>query len=330
MSLVTHLGPSQNCGHYTAIGQAPNGNYYQFDDSCVRPLPLSAVLGTNAYIMFFEKDNTIEETSVPTASTSNVVYGPQLPSNILNREKSPLKLSLYKNEDRKPIILNSSASETPKPESKPILLNSTLSKSTELSTSVSEPWVVKQNGEIEKVTQAPKVLNGIEKTSHKIDDDKKMTFVIKKQGNDECLLQPKLSKSDSDLRSAANGCQKAPEKAASTSKLVKPAKSPLEKLEEQMNKADSSAVHIQRNGSSSSKLVPYDSESSSDERSERVSEEKRKEEPRDPNRKPKPSRCDSPQGLIVTTKAMHHAWTVSKEKNGPLLSPSLNGDTIKK
>ncbi|XP_045766892.1 ubiquitin carboxyl-terminal hydrolase 36 isoform X1 [Maniola jurtina] len=332
VSLVTHLGPSQNCGHYTAIGQAPNSNYYQFDDSCVRPLPLSAVLGTNAYIMFFEKDNTMEDPSIPTASTSNVVYGPQLPSNILNREKSPLKLTFYKNDDRKPNMLNSSTSETLKPEVKPILLNSTLSKSLEISSSVSEPWVVKQNGEVEKVTQAPKVLNGIDKVTHKVDDDKKITFVIKKQGNDECLVQPKLTKSDSDLRSVGSVCPKPlQEKSASTSKLVKPSKSPLEKLEEQMNKGDSSSVHIQRNGNSASKLVPYDSESSGDERCERASEDKsRKEEPRDQNRKPKPSRCESPQGLIVTTKAMHHAWTVSKEKNGPLLSPSLNGDTIKK
>ncbi|XP_023934211.1 ubiquitin carboxyl-terminal hydrolase 36 [Bicyclus anynana] len=322
VSMVTHLGPSQNCGHYTAIGQAPNSNYYQFDDSCVRPLPLSAVLGTNAYIMFFEKDNTMEDCSIPIASTSNVVYGPQLPNNILNREKSPLKLSLYKNDEKKPIILNSCTSETAKPDVKPILLNSTLSKSLEMNSSVSEPWVVKQNGDVEKVKQAPKVLNVIEKLNHKVEDEKKITFVIKKQG-DECLIQPKLIKSDSDVRSITVCPKPLQEKCATASKLVKPLKSPLEKLEEQMNKSDSSSAHIQRPGNSSSKLVPYDSESSSDERCE----DKCK---KDETRKPKPSRCDSPQGLIVTTKAMHHAWTVSKEKSGPLLSPSLNGDTIKK
>ncbi|CAH2039509.1 unnamed protein product, partial [Iphiclides podalirius] len=136
VSLVTHLGPSQNCGHYTAIGQAPNGNYYQFDDSCVRPLPLSAVLGTNAYIMFFEKDNTSDDIiSQPIASTSSAVFS----------------------------------------------------------------------------------------------DDK-----VRREG-----------RGDESLR-------------------------------------------------------------------------------------PKPSRCDSPQGLVVTTKGTHHNWTVSKEKSGPLLSPSLNGVTNKR
>lgn len=310
VSLVTHLGPSQNCGHYTAIGQAPNGNYYQFDDSCVRPLPLSAVLGTNAYIMFFEKDNVTEELSTSTASTSSVVYGPQLPDNILNREKSPLKLTFYRSDERKAVLLNSTSVETSKPEVKPIILNSTLCKSTESNSSNSEPWVVKQNGEVEKIVQPPKILNGIEKL-----EDKKISFVIKRQNSDDSNAKPKLSKSESDLRSIScvtkgHGL----EKSASTGKLVKAPKSPLEKLEEQMNRSDSSG-HSARNGCPGSKLVPYDSESSSDERE---------------GRRPKPSRCESPRGLVVTTKSMHHAWTVSSEKSGPLLSPSLNGVTNKK
>ncbi|XP_013172438.1 PREDICTED: ubiquitin carboxyl-terminal hydrolase 36 isoform X1 [Papilio xuthus] len=326
VSLVTHLGPSQNCGHYTAIGQAPNSNYYQFDDSCVRPLPLSAVLGTNSYIMFFEKDNTTDDINQPTASTSSVVYGPQLPDNIVNREKSPLKITFYRNDDKKPIILNSTTTESTKPEPKPIILNTTLSKSLE-SSSNSEPWVVKQNGEVEKVVQYPKILNGVDKSNHKVDEDKKINFVFKKQV-DECPIKAKLSKSDSDIRSLTLNNTKVPEKSASTSKLVKPPKSPLEKLEEQMNKSDSN--HISRNGNSNSKLVPYDSESSSDERAERFSDDKVKGDVKAVvSLRPKPSRCDSPQGLVVTTKGTQHKWTVSKEKSGPLLSPSLNGVTNK-
>lgn len=316
VSLVTHLGPSQNCGHYTAIGQAPNSNYYQFDDSCVRPLPLSAVLGTNAYIMFFEKDNSTEDTSVPTASTSSAVYGPQLPDSIISRDKSPLKLTFYRNDERKPIILNSTSTEANKTENKPIILNSTLSKSSDSNNSNTEPWVVKQNGEVEKVVQTPKILNGIDKSTFKLDEDKKISFVIKRQNGEENHAKPKL-KSDSDTRST-NGGAKIPEKPVG-SKLVRPPKSPLEKLEEQMNRSDASAA-AQRNGGPASRLVPYDSESSGDERAERH------ERPR----KAKPSRCDSPQGLVVTTKGMHHAWTVSSEKSGPLLSPSLNGVTNKK
>lgn len=320
VSLVTHLGPSQNCGHYTAIGQAPNSNYYQFDDSCVRPLPLSAVLGTNAYIMFFEKDNTTDDTSVPTASTSNAVYGPQLPDNILNREKSPLKLTFYRNEDRKP-ALNSTSTEATKPEVKPIILNSTLSKSSD---SNPDPWgVLFQNGDVEKVTS---VTNGKDKSS-KPDEENKLSFLIKRKYSDD-NGKPKPPKSDCDMRTVAITNGRNLDKTTSTSKLVKQ-KSPLEKLEEQMNRSDSSN-HSQHNGNSGSKLVPYDSESSGDERNERLGDDRRKEVPKEEGRKPKPSRCESPQGLVVTTKGMHHAWTVSNENNVPLLSPSLNGDTIKK
>lgn len=144
MSVVTHYGISQNCGHYTAVGQSSDGEYYSFDDNTVRPIPVSDVLGSNSYIMFFEKDIT-EEISASTASTSNVVYGPQLPSNI--GDKGPLKTTLYRNQDKKPILLNSTSVVPAKLDVKPILLNSTLGhKFSELNRSNSEPWVVKQNG----------------------------------------------------------------------------------------------------------------------------------------------------------------------------------------
>ena len=29
VSLINHVGPSPNCGHYTACGEAPNGSYYR-------------------------------------------------------------------------------------------------------------------------------------------------------------------------------------------------------------------------------------------------------------------------------------------------------------
>ncbi|XP_037970674.2 ubiquitin carboxyl-terminal hydrolase 36 isoform X1 [Plutella xylostella] len=296
VSMVTHLGPSQHCGHYTALGQAPNTNYYQFDDSCVRPLPLSTVLGNNAYIMFYERDPD------PPAQ----VYGPQIPDTLLNRDKSPLKLTFFRSEERKP----QDTTEV----KQPVILNSTLSKSTD---SNSEPWVVKQNGEVEKVT-TPK------KQDDRIFKDDKVSFVIKRPTDNDNIFKPK-QKSESGRHT--------PERAGS--KLVKPPKSPLEKLEEQMNKNESEN-HSIKNGNAtgnglSSKLVPYDSESSSDEKSDRGKDDKAKKEVGKDARNggwPKPSRCASPQGLVVTTKSMHHAWTVSSEKNGPLLSPSLNGVTV--
>lgn len=60
VAMVTHLGASQHCGHYTAIGLTDAGGYYQFDDSCVRPISLQNVLNTNAYIIFYELDSNVK------------------------------------------------------------------------------------------------------------------------------------------------------------------------------------------------------------------------------------------------------------------------------
>lgn len=55
-SMVTHLGGSASGGHYTAIGQGPNGNFYQFDDSCVSMISSEQVMRTNSYVLFYELD----------------------------------------------------------------------------------------------------------------------------------------------------------------------------------------------------------------------------------------------------------------------------------
>lgn len=61
VSMVTHLGASQHCGHYTAIGLTETGSYYQFDDSFVRQIPIQNVLNTNAYIIFYELDTSADK-----------------------------------------------------------------------------------------------------------------------------------------------------------------------------------------------------------------------------------------------------------------------------
>lgn len=57
VALVTHMGPTVSCGHYTAVAQAPSGNFYQFDDSMVRPISHQSVFSTNAYIMLYELES---------------------------------------------------------------------------------------------------------------------------------------------------------------------------------------------------------------------------------------------------------------------------------
>uniref|UniRef100_A0A182PQB8 Ubiquitin carboxyl-terminal hydrolase 36 n=1 Tax=Anopheles epiroticus TaxID=199890 RepID=A0A182PQB8_9DIPT len=56
-SMVTHLGSTQNCGHYTAIGHTDAGGYHVFDDSSVRPISIQNVMSTNAYILFYELES---------------------------------------------------------------------------------------------------------------------------------------------------------------------------------------------------------------------------------------------------------------------------------
>ena len=54
VSMITHVGPSPNCGHYTAIGEAGNGQFFQFDDSSVRPVSINQAMNTASYVCFYE------------------------------------------------------------------------------------------------------------------------------------------------------------------------------------------------------------------------------------------------------------------------------------
>lgn len=72
VAMVTHLGASQHCGHYTAIGLTESGTYYNYDDSYVRPISMQNVCNTNAYIIFYEMD-----TQPPRQVTSTQVSGAQ-------------------------------------------------------------------------------------------------------------------------------------------------------------------------------------------------------------------------------------------------------------
>uniref|UniRef100_A0A182MJ13 Ubiquitin carboxyl-terminal hydrolase 36 n=1 Tax=Anopheles culicifacies TaxID=139723 RepID=A0A182MJ13_9DIPT len=56
-SMVTHLGSTQHCGHYTAIGHTDAAGYHVFDDSSVRPIGIHNVMSTNAYILFYELES---------------------------------------------------------------------------------------------------------------------------------------------------------------------------------------------------------------------------------------------------------------------------------
>ena len=74
VSMITHVGPSPNCGHYTAIGEAANGQFFQFDDSSVRPISVSQVMNTASYVVFYEMtkaswDRRLNPSATTTTST---------------------------------------------------------------------------------------------------------------------------------------------------------------------------------------------------------------------------------------------------------------------
>ncbi|CAG5088829.1 Similar to Usp36: Ubiquitin carboxyl-terminal hydrolase 36 (Drosophila ananassae) [Cotesia congregata] len=71
MSIITHMGPSVGCGHYTAVAQVSSGQYYSFDDSCVRSINISNVFNTNAYIMIFEMESPAINNQLPQNVKSN-------------------------------------------------------------------------------------------------------------------------------------------------------------------------------------------------------------------------------------------------------------------
>ncbi|XP_018398143.1 PREDICTED: ubiquitin carboxyl-terminal hydrolase 36-like [Cyphomyrmex costatus] len=93
MSMVTHMGPSVNCGHYTAIAQVSSGQYYSYDDSCVRPISLNNVLSTNAYIMIFEMENDSQNQQV--AKMNGTTSAKSVPTSLSNStNKSPISKAL--------------------------------------------------------------------------------------------------------------------------------------------------------------------------------------------------------------------------------------------
>merc|ERR1719431_1805172 len=103
VSMINHVGPSPNCGHYTSIGEAANGTFYRFDDATVHPTSLQNALNTSAYVIFYEmmktsknlilgykKEEKVNQEATSKLSVKNnqnspverKIIGPQLPSTV--------------------------------------------------------------------------------------------------------------------------------------------------------------------------------------------------------------------------------------------------------
>ncbi|XP_076619386.1 ubiquitin specific peptidase 36 isoform X2 [Colletes latitarsis] len=139
MSIVTHMGPSVNCGHYTAVAKVSTGHYYSFDDSCVRPISLSNVLSTNAYIMIFEMEQQTQ-TQVQNQQTVKL-NGTLTINNTLSSPGSPMNKNISPKPSTSGLIsLNGSVNGTSISkeiiESSEISSQALASKSTELQFSI--------------------------------------------------------------------------------------------------------------------------------------------------------------------------------------------------
>lgn len=53
VAVINHIGKNPNSGHYTTITNIDN-QYYMFDDSNVESISENEVLGSNAYILFYQ------------------------------------------------------------------------------------------------------------------------------------------------------------------------------------------------------------------------------------------------------------------------------------
>lgn len=76
VAMITHVGPSPNCGHYTAIGEASNGQFFQFDDASVRPISINQALNTASYVVFYEMTKQSKEAWVEQMSPALVTKEP--------------------------------------------------------------------------------------------------------------------------------------------------------------------------------------------------------------------------------------------------------------
>ncbi|XP_075224171.1 ubiquitin specific peptidase 36 isoform X1 [Lycorma delicatula] len=137
VSMISHIGPSASCGHYTAMAASSNGFFYLFDDSMVRQVQLQTVLGTNAYVIMYELEpsssaqrSMTKPSSSVSSNTNNGVISSSLQNGVTVSQSSPI--SVYKPS----LILSSSKAERASASSSSSSSTSTSSLSTPSSSSV--------------------------------------------------------------------------------------------------------------------------------------------------------------------------------------------------
>ncbi|KAK3917768.1 Ubiquitin carboxyl-terminal hydrolase 36 [Frankliniella fusca] len=81
ISMVTHVGPSSGCGHYTAIAQCSSRTFHHFDDTHVHPVSLQSVLNNCAYILIYEMEPQTLKHGPKVAATASISSNTALSQN---------------------------------------------------------------------------------------------------------------------------------------------------------------------------------------------------------------------------------------------------------
>lgn len=120
-SMISHLGETRSCGHYTAVGLTPLGKYYEYDDSYVQAISFDDVSSTCGYVLFYELVKEIKNES-------------EIPFSISNNEHARISISsnsslanMSQRSDRvlvePPFLMPSNIIKQQQPRLKPILLS---------------------------------------------------------------------------------------------------------------------------------------------------------------------------------------------------------------
>jgi hypothetical protein len=74
--VVVHHGSTTHSGHYIAYVKAPNGSWYEMNDSCVSQVPINRVLQAQAYLLFYSQKGKAHVAAAPVPPPSATIPAP--------------------------------------------------------------------------------------------------------------------------------------------------------------------------------------------------------------------------------------------------------------
>lgn len=211
ISMVTHVGPSSGCGHYTAIAQCSSRTFHHFDDTHVQPVSLQAVLNNCAYILIYEmepqalRQGPKATTGTPVATTSALS---QNNLNIMNgtAKASPLTPGgLPSVKDRERVTFGLASPKPTNTQSRIVMHKP--SNANNSPTSTSKPSNI-QNGSVPKETRVGNFIGPVQAVTN---GKHVLTPAAKDRPSSSGVLKPSdsvtISNCDSLRKDSSNSCK---------------------------------------------------------------------------------------------------------------------------